>query len=137
MTKSSKVKIVLVALALAAFTAVCFGIPAMKIKRFWLAYGCGVFAILWQIYAIVVTDGKKNTKEHYYGFPTARLGLYYLVLQVTASILEIAIFPDPWVVLVINVLLLAFPFVGFITTRILRKELARQAAKAKAEAAVS
>ena len=137
MTKSSKIRIVLVALALAAFTAVFFSIPALRIKRFWFAYGCGVFAILWQIYAIIVTDGKKDTKDRFYGFPTARLGLYYLVLQVTASILEIAIFPDPWVVLVINVLLLAFPFIGFITTRTLRKELARQAAKAKAEAAVS
>ncbi len=132
MTKSSKIKIVLTVLALAAFTAVCFSIPAMRIKRFWLAYGCGVFAILWQVYAIFVTDGKQDTREHFYGYPTARLGLYYLVLQVAASILEIAIFPDPWVVLVINVLLLAFPVIGFITTRTLRKELARQEAKEKA-----
>ena len=137
MTKSSKIRIVLTVLALAVFTVVCFSIPAMRIKRFWLAYGCGVFAILWQIYAIVVTDGKKDTRDRFYGYPTARLGFCYLVLQVTASILEIAIFPRPWVVLVINVLLLAFPFIGFITTRTLRKELARQAAKAKAEAAVS
>ena len=135
MTKSSKIKIVLTVLALAAFTAVCFSIPAMRIKRFWFAYGCGVFAILWQIYAIIVTDGKQNTADHYYGYPTLRLGLYYLVLQVGASLLEIALFPAPWVVLVINVLLLAFPVIGFITTRTLRKELARQAAKAKAGAA--
>ena len=136
MTKSSKIRIALTVLALAAFTAIFFSIPALRIKRFWFAYGCGVFAILWQIYAIVVTDGKKDTKDRYYGYPTARLGFCYLVLQVTASILEIAIFPAPWVVLVINVLLLAFPLIGFITTRTLRKELARQEAKAKAGAAV-
>ena len=110
MTKSSKIRIALTVLALAAFTAIFFSIPALRIKRFWFAYGCGVFAILWQIYAIAVTDGKKNTADHYYGYPTARLGLYYMVL-------------------------LAFPIIGFITTRTLRKELARQAAKAKAEAA--
>ena len=131
MTKSSKIKIVLTVLALAAFTAVFFSIPVYRIKRFWFAYGCGVFAILWQIYAIVVTDGKKNTRECYYGFPTARLGLYYMVLQVAASILEVALFLPPWAVLVINVLLLAFPVIGFITARTLRKELARQAAKEK------
>ena len=131
MTKSSKIKIVLTVLALAAFTAVFLSIPALRIKRFWFAYGCGVFAILWQIYAIVVTDGKKNTRECYYGFPTARLGLYYMVLQVAASILEVALFLPPWAVLVINVLLLAFPVIGFITARTLRKELARQAAKEK------
>ena len=131
MTKSSKIKIVLTVLALAAFTAVFFSIPVYRIKRFWFAYGCGVFAILWQIYAIVVTDGKKNTRECYYGFPTARLGLYYMVLQVAASILEVALFLPPWAVLVINVLLLAFPVIGFITARTLRKELARQAAKKK------
>ena len=82
-----------------------------------------------------MTDGKKNTADHYYGYPTARLGLYYMVLQVAASLLEVALFPSQWAVLVINVLLLAFPIIGFITTRTLRKELARQAAKAKAEAA--
>ena len=134
MTKSSKIRIVLTVLALAAFTAVFFSIPALRIKRFWFAYGCGVFAILWQIYAIVATDGKKDTKDRFFGFPTVRLGLYYMVLQVAASILEIALFLPPWAVLVINVLLLAFPFIGFITTRTLRKELARQAAKAKATA---
>ena len=134
MTKSSKIRIVLTVLALAAFTAVFFSIPALRIKRFWFAYGCGVFAILWQIYAIVATDGKKNTKDRFFGFPTVRLGLYYTILQVAASILEIALFLPPWAVLVINVLLLAFPFIGFITTRTLRKELARQAAKAKATA---
>ena len=55
MTKSSKIRIALTVLALAAFTAVFFSIPALRIKRFWFAYGCGVFAILWQIYAIIVT----------------------------------------------------------------------------------
>ena len=134
MTKSSKIRIALTVLALAAFTAVFFGIPALRIKRFWFAYGCGVFAILWQIYAIIATDGKKNTADHYYGYPTARLGLYYMVLQVAASLLEIALFLPLWAVLVINALLLAFPIIGFITTRTLRKELARQEAKAKAEA---
>ena len=135
MTKSSKIRIALTVLALAAFTAIFFSIPALRIKRFWFAYGCGVFAILWQIYAIAVTDGKKNTADRYYGYPTVRLGLYYMVLQVAASLLEVALFPSQWAVLVINVLLLAFPIIGFITTRTLRKELARQAAKAKAEAA--
>ena len=130
MTKSSKIKIVLTVLALAAFTAVFFSIPALRIKRFWFAYGCGVLAILWQIYAIIATDGKKNTKDRFFGFPTLRLGLYYMVLQVAASILEVVLFLPPWAVLAINVLLLAFPFIGFITTRTVRKEIARQEAKA-------
>ena len=131
MTKSSKIRIVLVVLALAAFSAVFFSIPALRIKRFWFAYGCGVFAILWQIYAILVTDGKENTKDRFFGFPTARLGLYYMILQTAASILEIALFLPPWAVLLINVLLLAFPIIGCITTRTLRKEIARQEAKQK------
>ena len=131
MTKSSKIRIVLVVLALAAFSAVFFSIPALRIKRFWFAYGCGVFAILWQFYAILVTDGKENTKDRFFGFPTARLGLYYMILQTAASILEIALFLPPWAVLLINVLLLAFPIIGCITTRTLRKEIARQEAKQK------
>ena len=129
MTKGAKIKIVLVLLALAAFSAVFFSIPALRIKRFWFAYICGILAILWQIYAIAVTDGKKNTKERFYGFPVGRLSFCYLVLQVAASILEIALFLPPWAVLVINVLLFAFPVIGFITTQTLRKEIARQQEK--------
>ena len=129
MTKRAVIKIILVLLLLAAFTAVVFSIPAMRIKRFWFAYACGVIAILWQIYAIVVTDGKQDTKDRFYGFPTARLGLCYLVIQVAASIVEIAVFLPPWAVLVINVLLFAFPLIGFITTYTLQKEIARQEEK--------
>ncbi len=129
MTKGAKIKIVLTVLVLAAFTAVVFSIPALRIKRFWFAYGCGVIAILWQIYAILATDGKKDTPDRVYGFPTARLGICYLVIQTAASILEIALFLPPWAVLVINCLLFAFPVIGFITTRTLRKEIARQELK--------
>ena len=131
MTKGARIKIVLVLLALAVFSAVVFSIPALRIRRFWFAYGCGVFAILWQIYAIIATDGKQDTKDRFFGFPTARLGLCYLILQVSASILEIALFLPPWAVLVINVLLFAFPVIGVITTRTVRKEIARQEAKQK------
>ena len=131
MTKSAKIKIFLVLPALAVFTAAVFSIPALRIRRFWFAYACGVFAILWQIYAVAATDGKKNSEARFYGYPTARLGLYYLVLQTAASILEIALFLPPWAVLLINALLFAFPVIGFITTRTLRKEIARQEEKPK------
>ena len=137
MTKSSKIRIVLTVLALAVFTVVCFSIPAMRIKRFWLAYGCGVLAVLFMAWALIVTAGKEDSRERYYGFPTVRMARYYLMLQGAASVIEITSDMGGWGMFAINLPLLAFPVIGFITTRTVMAEIARQDAKRKKEAATA
>ena len=137
MTKKTVTRIVILAVLLALFSLLAFTSSIWRTKKFWLAYLCGVFAILFMVYALTATAGKEDTKQRFYGFPTVRLGRYYLMLQGIASVVEITTGMSGWGMLAINGPLLAFPVIGFITTRTVRSEIARQDAKRKkADAAV-
>ena len=129
MTKNSWVKILITALILAAFSVAVFVIPLPRTRKVWFAYGFGVFAILFRVYAIVATNGKEDTKKRFYGFPVTRLANIYLVLQLAVSVGGLLAGATGWTILVISVLILPFPILGFITTRTLQAEIARQEKK--------
>ncbi len=118
---------------LAVFSVIAFVIPFPKNKVFWIAYACGVFAILFQIYIFKSSFGNADARSKFYGFPIARLGIYYLVVQLVVSIIEIALSKvlPTWVVVVVNVLILAAVLIGCITTETMRDEIARQDDKLK------
>ena len=133
MTKNTSRGIIMLAILLAVFSIIAFIIPFPKNTVFWVAYICGVFAILFQLYIFKSSFGKADARSRFYGFPIARLGIYYLVIQLIASIVEIALskFLPTWVVIIINVLILAFALIGCITTETMRDEIAVQDAKLK------
>lgn len=133
MMKEAKRGIVLLAILLAVFSVIAFVIPFPKNTVFWIAYLCGVFAILFQLYIFKSSFGKADARSRFYGFPIARLGIYYLVVQLIASVAEIALskFLPTWVVILINVLILAFALSGCITAETMRDEIAAQDVKLK------
>ena len=133
MTKNASRGIIIFVILLAVFSTIAFVIPFPKNGVFWIAYLFGVFAILFQIYIFKSSFGKQDARSRFYGFPIARLGIYYLIIQMIASIAEIALatFLPAWVVIVINLLILAFALIGCITTETMRDEIARQDEKLK------
>ena len=131
MTKDSRAKIIISVLILAVFSVIIFLIPVKRTGKFWFAYGCGVFAVLFQIYAILATNGREDTKERFYGFPVTRLAVIYLVLQLAVSIGGLLLNLSGWVIIAAGILFLVFPILGFITTRTMQAEIARQDAKRK------
>ena len=64
------------------------------------------------------------------------MGFYYLVIQLAASVTEIILArtTSGKAAILVNGLILAFPIIGFITTRTLREEMARQEKKRRGEA---
>ena len=62
-----------------------------------------------------------------------RLGIYYLVIQLAVSVIEIALskFLPTWTVIVINVLILAAALIGCITAETMREEIAAQDTRLK------
>ena len=112
---------------LAVFSVIAFVIPFPKNTVFWIAYACGIFAILFQLYIFRSSFGKTDARSRFYGFPIARLGIYYLVIQLIVSIIEISLskFLPTWAVILINVLILAVALIGCITTETMRDEIAR------------
>ena len=133
MNRNTTRGIISLVILLAVFSAIAFVIPFEKTTVFWIAYLCGVFAILFQVYIFYSSFGKENARSRFYGFPIARLGIYYLVIQLAVSIAEIALakFIPAWVVIIINVIILAFALIGLITTETMRDEIVKQDNKLK------
>ena len=133
MSKNATRGIFTLVILLAVFSVIAFVIPFPKNTVFWIAYVCGVFAILFQLYIFKSSFGNENARSRFYGFPIARLGIYYLVIQLVVSIAEIAlskILPI-WVVILINVVIFAVAMIGCITTETVRDEIVRQDGKLK------
>ena len=133
MSKNATRGIITLAVLFVVFTVIAFVIPFPKTTVFWIAYLCGVFAILFQVYIFKSSFGNEDARSRFYGFPIARLGIIYLVIQLIASIAEIALakFIPAWIVIVINVLILAFALIGCITAETMRDEIAKQDGKLK------
>ena len=125
MTKKGLAGIVLTVLLLALFSAIFFSLPMMRTRKFWFAYFCGILAIAYQIYSILIVYSSKYADDRFYGFPLERLGIYYLLLQLGAIAVELTADLSGWAMLLMNALLLAFPVTGVITTRTVQAELAR------------
>ena len=133
MTKNASKGIMILVILLAVFSVIAFVIPFPKNTVFWIAYACGVFAILFQLYIFRSSFGKADARSRFYGFPIARLGIYYLIIQLAVSVIEIALskFLPTWTVIVINVLILAAALIGCITAETMRDEIAAQDGKLK------
>ena len=115
MARKGTVRVVLTVFLLLVFSEFVFAQPVL----------------FFQFYAINTVYGRKIEKGRFYGFPVSRLSIYYLLLQLAASTIEITSGMSGWGMLVINGLLFAFPIIGFITTRTVQAEIARQDAKRK------
>lgn len=133
MNKNASKGIMILVILLAVFSVIAFVIPFPKNTVFWIAYACGVFAILFQLYIFRSSFGKADARSRFYGFPIARLGIYYLVIQLAVSVVEIALskFLPTWAVIIINVLILAAALIGCITAETMRDEIAAQDGKLK------
>lgn len=127
--KNSTRSLIIIAIALVVFSVIAFAIPFAHTTAFWVAYGFGALAILFQLYIFKVSfaaDG--DAKSRFYGFPIARLGVYYLVAQLIVSVIEMALAKviPTGVAVAVNVLLLALAVVGCITVDAMRDEIIRQ-----------
>ena len=133
MTRNASRGMIMLGILLVVFSVIAFVIPFPKNTVFWIAYVCGVIAILFQHYIFKSSFGATDARSRFYGFPIARLGIYYLVVQLIVSIIEAALskFLPPWVVIIINVLILAAALIGCITTETMRDEIAAQDTKLK------
>ncbi|MBQ8963883.1 MAG: hypothetical protein IJ089_08810 [Clostridia bacterium] len=127
--KNSTRSLIIIAIALVVFSVVAFAIPFAHTTAFWVAYGFGALAILFQLYIFKLSfAGDSDAKSRFYGFPIARLGVYYLVAQLVVSVVEMALAKviPTGVAVAINVLLLALAVVGCITVDAMRDEIIRQ-----------
>lgn len=127
MTKNTARGMILLIVVAAVFSLIAFVLPVEKTAVFWIAYGCGLFAVLFQLYIFKISF-EGDAKSRFYGFPIARVGVYYLAAQLVFSIAEIALASiiPLWIVVIVNALLLALAVIGCVTTDAMRDEIIRQ-----------
>lgn len=133
-----KVKTALAVIAVAAvFSLVAFAVPFMRNEGFWLAYGFGMIAIAAQLYFFQSAFFRPGTsaKSRVYGFPVARIGVIYLVVQFVVSVGEMLLAGQVplWVYLVLNGAILAFVLVGGLAVETARGEVEKQDARGRAD----
>ena len=106
----------ILAIVFVLFSVIVFAALFANTAAFWISYAFAVVALALQVYAWPKAfdfEGH-DVKSRFYGFPIARLGIYYLVIQLAVSIIEIALskYLPTWVVIIINVLFLAVAQIG-------------------------
>ena len=126
----------MLALLLAVFSVVAFIVPFARTATFWLAYGFGALALLFQLYVFHAADAAGgDAKSRFYGFPIARVGVLYLTAQLIASFIEmpLARMLSAWAALILNLLLLVAAVIGCVTVTTMRDEIVRQDGQLRAK----
>lgn len=120
---------IVLAAVFVVFTAAAFAIPFRKNGVFWLSYVFGVVAIASQIYVLNVAFARQvSLKSKFYGFPVARVGMVYLVVQLILSLafMALAALVPLWAAVLADVAVLGVAAVGFVATDTMREEIQRQ-----------
>lgn len=111
------------------FSVAAFVSPVKKNSVFWVAYVFGVIAIVSQIYFFKVAFLHGDiAKSKFYGFPIARIGTVYLIVQIIICTFEffIASFVPAWPFAILNMIVTAFAAIGCISAEIARDEVEYQ-----------
>ena len=132
MTKNASRGLIILAIVLAVFSLIAFAVPFAHTAVFWIAYGCVLVAVLFQLYIFKISF-EGDAKSRFYGFPIARLGIYYLVAQLILSVVEMALagLIPAWPAVIVNALALAVALIGCITAETMRDEIVQQDGKLK------
>ena len=117
------------AIVLVVYLVLAFAIPFAKTGAFWLSVVSTVIAILAQlVFLRSAFDRDSSAKSKFYGFPVARVGVIYLVVQLVAGFvfMALAAVAPGWLALVVFVVILAAAALGLNATEEMREEIERQ-----------
>ncbi len=121
--------VVILAIVLILYCVLAFAIPFVRGGVFWLSFVFSLIAICAQFYVLKTSfDHGESARSKFYGFPIARIGLIYLVVQLIAGFACMALGTvlPAWVALVVFVIILALAAIGLITAEGIRDEVERQ-----------
>lgn len=136
LTKPKKQTILILAIVLVVFLVLAFAIPFSKTGVFWLSLVFTVIAVAAQVYFLKMAfDKGEEVRSKFYGFPIARIGLIYLVVQIVVGFIFMALAAvcPAWVCIIICVLILAAAAVGLISADAMRDEVERQDVQLKTD----
>lgn len=133
MPKNKKLGYVTLGVAFILFNVIAFALPTAKTSVFWIAYVFTVVAFASQIAIWKLAFSKAETlKSKFLGFPIIYVGIVYLIIQLLAFgvFLALPIIPN-WIPIIACTVILGVSSICLITTEIGREEIARVEAKAQ------
>lgn len=114
---------------LVVYNVLVFALPFPMNSVFWLSWFFTILALGAQAYVIRIAFLKgDDVKSKFYGFPIARIGVAYLVVQFLLSLVFMALgrVVPFWLPLVLYIILLGAGVVGFVAADAVRDEIVRQ-----------
>lgn len=124
---------------LIAYNLAVFLIPCYKTATFWLSWGFTLVAFAVAGYAIYTSMlKKKDVKSRFYGFPIARIGVVYLVAQIAAGGVFMAIghIIPWWLTTVLFAIGLAVTMIGLVSADAVVDQIQQQDDKLKKDVSV-
>lgn len=121
--------LIVVGILFVVFNVISFAVPFVKTAVFWVSYIFGIIAVLVQIpvMKIAFTD-TEDARSKFYGFPIARIGVIYSIIQLILSLIfmGVAVFVPVWIPIILFIIVLGLSSVGFIAADATREEIVRQ-----------
>lgn len=121
--------LIVLAIVLVLYCVLAFAIPFAHGGVFWMSFVFTIIALCSQFYVLKTAfDHGESARSKFYGFPIARIGLIYLVVQLIVGFVCMALGTvlPAWVALVVFIIILAAAAIGLITTEGIRDEVERQ-----------
>ena len=127
MKKNSNFGYILLGIAFALFNVLAFAIPTQKTPTFWTAYVFTVIAFALQFVLWYRSIGKTETlKSKFLGIPIVHIGIVYLIVQLIAFAIFMAVPTIPtWVALIVCAIILAIAIVCCIAGQMAVQEIDR------------
>lgn len=128
--------IIAMGIVLVIYCILAFVMPFQRGTVFWLSFVFTVIALLVQIFVLKTAFAHgEDARSKFYGFPIAKVGLIYLVAQLIAGFVCMAmgVLLPVWVAVVLFVLILGAALIGLITVDAIRDEVERQDTELQAD----
>jgi hypothetical protein len=127
MKKNKVLGYIILAIAFALFNLIAFIIPIDRLAAFWTVYSFTVVAFVAQIAVWAVAFRRADTlRSKFLGFPIIRIGAVYLIIQLIAFAVFLALPSAPyWIPLIVCALILGIAAICLITTEVGRDEIVR------------
>ena len=125
MEKNNNRQLILGGVVLVLYLVLALAVPFPKTGAYWVAFVFGLIAIAAQVYVMKSAFQKgEPVKSKFYGYPIARIGVIYLIVQIAAAFVLMALgfaFKVPvWAAVAVCVLITGISAIGFIAADIMR-----------------
>ncbi len=127
MKKNKSMAYAVLAIAFVLFNVIAFAIPTAKTATFWIAYAFSVVAFALQIVIWKFAfKGADTLKSKFLGIPLISVGITYLIIQIIAFALFMALpLTASWIAIVVCALVLGISAICLIGTETGREEVNR------------